>query len=695
MILSLITEYPVWFVLFCIALALLVTGVLYFKNQREDFPRVAVYWLSALRFVAVFIIAFLLLSPLVKNEFRKEEKPMLIFARDNSGSVVIGEDSSYYRNEFPEALNDVVDDLRDDYDIRTYSFGDGVSEAFNFNYNEKQTNISALFDELTVRYSNRNVGALVLATDGVYNRGLNPLYTSDQFRFPVYTVALGDTAVHRDVFISKINFNRIAFLGNQFPIEIVLGANMCKGDRSTLSVIRNGNVVHTESVSIKSNNYFETRRISLEADAAGLQRYTVRLSSVDGEVSLVNNTQDFFIDILDSRQKILLLAAAPHPDIAAIKSAIESNYNYEVTEAVVSEFPTQIESYNLIVMHQIPADGSQAASYITKAREAKIPVLFILGARTNLTEFNKLNAGLKINTSQESYNEALPVFNPDFTLFTLSEATVNAFGNFPPLLTPFGDFDVLNSATTLFYQQIGSLETTYPLVVFNRTLDDKTGVIAGEGIWKWRLQDYRENGNHNAFNELISKMIQFLSVNVDKSFFRVESENNFMENEPVIFDAEVYNQSYELINSNDVEMTITNSQGDKYPYVFGKTASAYQLNAGILPVDHYVWEARVRVGDNLYTDDGAFTVSPLNIEAVNTIADHNLLYQLSEKTKGEMIYPADLEKLPEMLRSRDDITTITYIDRKYSDLVNIPWVLVLIILLLSIEWFIRKRGGSY
>ena len=102
---SLITEYPAWFILFCIALALLITGILYFKNQREEFPQTTVIWLSVLRFLAVFIISFLLLSPLVKNEFRKEEKPMLIFAQDNSGSVVIGEDSSFYRNEFPEGFD--------------------------------------------------------------------------------------------------------------------------------------------------------------------------------------------------------------------------------------------------------------------------------------------------------------------------------------------------------------------------------------------------------------------------------------------------------------------------------------------------------------------------------------------------------------------------------------------------------------
>jgi len=248
---------------------------------------------------------------------------------------------------------------------------------------------------------------------------------------------------------------------------------------------------------------------------------------------------------------------------------------------------------------------------------------------------------------------------------------------------------------TLFAQQIGSLVTDYPLVYFNQTLDSKTGVIAGEGLWKWRLQDYLKNGNHNAFNEVITKMIQFLSVKVDKSFFKVEGENNFLENEPVIFDAEVYNQSYELINSNDVEMIIKNSNGDDYPFEFGKTTNAYQLNVGILPVDNYSWEARVREGENIYTDNGTFTVSPLNIEAINTIADHNLLFQMAQKTNGTMLYPDQVQTLPDLLRSREDITTITYTDRKYSELINIPWIFALILLLISLEWFIRKRGGSY
>ncbi len=194
---------------------------------------------------------------------------------------------------------------------------------------------------------------------------------------------------------------------------------------------------------------------------------------------------------------------------------------------------------------------------------------------------------------------------------------------------------------------------------------------------------------------MITKIVQYLSVRVDKSFFRVVGNNNFLENESVGFDAEVYNQSYELINEPDVEMTITNSEGNTFPFVFSKTAKSYHLNAGMLPVDNYSYEASVRVGEKIFKDAGEFTVSPLNIETVNLIADHNLLYQIAQKHDGQMLSPATMEQFPEMLKNRNDIKTITFAEKRYSELVNVFWVLLLILVLISAEWFIRKRNGSY
>jgi hypothetical protein len=41
------------------------------------------------------------------------------------------------------------------------------------------------------------------------------------------------------------------------------------------------------------------------------------------------------------------------------------------------------------------------------------------------------------------------------------------------------------------------------------------------------------------------------------------------------------------------------------------------------------------------------------------------------------------------------VKTITYTTRKLNDLINIGWILLALLALLSLEWFLRKRSGSY
>lgn len=692
---SVVTEYSGWFFILCIVLAVAYAGILYYRNPHEEFSAVLTRWLAAFRFLAIGLLAFLLLSPMLKTIFRTSEKPVIIFAQDNSASLTVGNDTAFYRQQYPQMAAALIDELQDDYEVKTFAFADKVTEGAAYDYNGMQTDMSALIDELLVRFANRNIGALIIASDGIYNHGVNPLYNTSRIKFPVYTVALGDTSVHRDLLVSKINFNRIAFKGNTFPIEVLAEAHMLAGTRTTLTVTRAGNTIFSKAIEVTSDDFYETINLQLEANEAGLQRYNIRLAPVADEITTLNNSQDIFIDVLDARQKILILAAAPHPDIAALRSAIESNYNYEVDVKMAAEFDGVVQGYNLIVLHQLPSAKLPVENVLKNAANAKLPVLYVLGISTDINRFNGLDAGLRITANQVNFNEALPVLNPDFVLFNLSDDTRKAVNDWPPLVAPFGDYRLLTSASVLMVQKIGSLTTELPLVVFNQNLETRTGIVAGEGLWKWRMHNYLKNNNHQAYNEVVTRMIQYLAVKVNKRFFDVAGANNFTENEPVVLSAEVYNQSYEPINEPEVEITITNSDGDTYPFVFGKTARAYQLNTGALPVDNYTWEAKVHVGDKVFTDRGAFSISPLNIETINTRADHNLLYQLAEKTNGQMIYPDALPRLADALRQRADITTITYSTRQYTELVNLPWILILIIALLAAEWLLRKRNGSY
>lgn len=626
---------------------------------------------------------------------REVEKPVIIIAQDNSESVILDKDSAFYRSEYKQKLEELAEELNDKYEVRKYSFGDRIATDIDYKYNEKQTDIASLFEEIETRFSNRNVGAVIIASDGLYNKGANPLYSSSRLKVPVYTIALGDTNVKKDIVLNKVLHNRLAYLGNTFPLEVLVDARELKGKSTTLTILKGNQTLFTQKIDITGNSFVKNIPVQLEAKEPGLQRYRIRLSTVPDEVNFNNNAQDIFIEVLDGRQKVLILTEAPHPDVAALKSTIENNENYEVESYTLAEFDKPLKQYNLVILNQVPSLSNAATRLLSDINNAGLPVLYVVGARTNLNAFNNLQTGMSIGGSGTRMNEAEAAVVTTFPLFTLSDELRAYVKNFPALQTPFGQYRMTSSATPLFVQKIGVVETKDPLMLFNTVGERKIGVIAGEGIWKWKLRDFADHKDNDIFNELISKTIQYLSVKVDKSLFRVVTKSNYFENQPVEFEAEVYNESYELINDPEVSVTITNEDKKTFPYTFTKTSNAYRLNAGMFPVGEYKYEARVKIGDRILTERGEFSVSPLMVEAANTVADHQLLYALAKKHGGDMLYPRELSKLEKLLTSREDIKTVSYTEKKLNDLVNLKWVFFLLIGLLAIEWFLRKRNGAY
>ncbi len=692
---NIITEQPIWFLIFCLLCGALFAGLLYYKDNKNEFSQQLSIVLAIIRFLTVSLIAFLLLSPLLKTIVRQVEKPVIIFARDASESVTLHQDSTWIKTSFHEQLGKVMDEIAGDYQTAAYSFGDRVREGISPAYTDKTTDLSALFEDIRSRYLNRNVGALVVITDGIYNRGLNPLFTAEKIPFPVYAVAMGDTIPRKDLVISRVNYNSTVFLGNKFPLEIQLKANLLQGSQYLLEIVRNQQVVYSKQLVINAGRYLENIFTTLEATHSGLQHYRVRVTRLEGEISYDNNEKDIYVRVLEGKEKILLLYAAPHPDIAAIRSGIESNVNLELTVALGSAFTESIQPYNLIILHQLPSGAFPLTNLVTKAGEEGIPLLFVLGQSSNLPAFNNLKYGISIQQEKNNYTESQPSLNPNFSLFTLAEEHKRMIQDFPPLTTAFGNVRTLASATTLFYQRINNLTTDRPLILFGQEPNRKYGVIAGEGIWRWKLANYLAKNNHDAFNELITKTVQYLSIRLNKDLFRVYAGFRYVENEAVVLTAEVYNPSWELVNEGEVEITITGEEGQRFPFVFSRSGNAYQLNAGLLPAGIYTYAAQTRQGENILRASGEFTVAPLQIEKVNTRADHHLLFNLAGQSGGEMIYPSDLMKLPGMIKSREDVKSIAYTRKKYTDLNNLPWVLGLILILLSLEWFIRKRAGSY
>lgn len=693
---SLVTEYPLWFVIFCMALGAVYAGVLYFRNRKlDEMPRTLLPVLAFFRFAAVSLLAFFLLNPLLESLTREVEKPIVVIAQDRSQSLVGGADSAFYTGALAEQLQQLETTLGSEYEVATFNVGESVVPGYDFSYSGRQTDLSQVFEEIATRYSNRNLGAVVLASDGIYNKGISPLYASAKLEAPLFTVALGDTTVKKDLVLNRVAHNRLAYLGNEFPLEIVVEARQLKGARAKLEVRKGGALLFTKEVDITSPSFVTTVPVLLEATETGIQAYDVELLPLDNESTAANNRQRIYVDVLDARQKILLLAHAPHPDVAAIRQAIESNDNYEITVALAQKYTGTFDAWNLVVLHQVPANGNSYGTLLGNIKKAQVPMLHVLGNATNIGQFNNSGAGLRITENRNNQNEAIPGFNNDFTLFGISDRAINFLKRLPPAAVPFGNYRKGTNAEVLLTQRIGMVQTELPLVMFTSDGDAKTGIIAGEGLWRWRLADFAEHGSHAIFNELIGKTIQYLSVKDDKSRFRVSAASSFLENESIVFDAEVYNQSYELITEPEVSLEITNEEGATYNFAFNRTARQYYLNAGVLPPGSYRYTGKTTVGDKVLTASGAFTVNPIHVELVNTVANHQLLYNLAQRHGGTMVYPNQLVELPDMLKAREDLVSVSYTQTNLEELIHKKWIFYLILALLALEWFMRKRNGAY
>ena len=461
-----------------------------------------------------------------------------------------------------------------------------------------------------------------------------------------------------------------------------------EGDKET--------ILQERPIQIDRNDFFLTEEMILDANEVGVQRYRVEIKPADGEISTRNNRKDIFIDVLDARQKVLILANSPHPDVAAIRQSLTANKNYEIEVNYGATFSGNPSQFDFVILHQLPSRDNNASAIIGQLKEKNIPRLFILGQQSGIEQLNKVQNLINIESAGQSTNEVQGKFSDAFVAFTLSEKIKNSIVNFAPLSAPFGDYSIASNAQVLFYQRIGKIDTKYPLFVVGEDENTRVGVLCAEGIWKWRLFDYLQNQNQTIFNEIIGKSVQYLGIKEDKRKFRVNlNKAIFDETESIIFNAELYNDNYELINEPDVRLTIKDSAGKEYNFTFDKSAKAYRLNAGVFPEGNYSYSANVVSNQKELEFSGEFSIEAIQLEIYETTADHRLLKLLSSKYGGELIYPDEINNLKNQFQDNDYLKTILYSTVQTQPIINLKWIFIVLMILICLEWFLRRYFGSY
>ncbi|TLU99344.1 VWA domain-containing protein [Dyadobacter luticola] len=686
---ELIFQTPYWFLIFCVLAGAIYAFLLY--QPEPSWNKKLNYLLAAFRGITVALICFLLLSPLVRKTETSVDKAKIVFAIDNSESV------GNYGKQVLKQISDATAQLNESgFEVSVETLDGGAKQPDSIAFNQNKTDLSGMLQRIKSSFEGRNLTDVILLSDGIVNQGISPTY--NRFPFKVNTLAVGDSVPDLDIRIKDIVSNRIAYLENEFPIRAEIVANGLTGKSTTISLKQNGKIIQTQTVQIDRPDFFKAFDFKATSTQKGVQHYTLELGNVSGETSSRNNRKDVYIDIIDGRQKILLMALAPHPDIKSIRSIVEANDNYELDINILSianNPPASTKPYDLVILHQIPNVLGLGNAQVRKFLDSKIPLFFILGNQSAVPLASSLNKSLLINTSNNQIDKVTARFNPAFQQLNFDPESLKLLERLPPLSVPFGEYNLSSGTETILYQKVGTLNTNKPLLVLNTNNEQKVAVLAGEGIWQWRQEEFAQTSKQEVVDNLFQKLIQVLSVREDKRKFRVYPvRNEFEAGEQVAFQTEIYNDIYEPIFGQEVTLNLIDEKGKsrQFTYTHSKESPRFNVSGLAEGVYRYAASATLRGGQERVT--GQFVIRNMDLEANNTTADFGMLRELAGRSGGEFLAPSTLSQFLAKLKSDRPADRLDS-SEEMVELIYMKWLFFLLVLLLGAEWGLRKYHGGY
>lgn len=637
-------------------------------------------FLAFLRFVSLFSIFVLLINPIISRKTFETTKTPLPIVVDNSQSIKeLNQDNTAKELSEKLARNSK---LNDKYEVQLYRFDSDFQSGNELDFKGKQTHIDQAAQNLKQFYRSLHY-PVVLLTDGNQTIGNDYVYSFQQ-NTSVYPLVLGDTATFFDLKINQLNVNKYAFLKNKFPVEVFLQYNGIKAVNATFSIQQGNATIHKQTVSFSPSKKAQVVSVLLNADKVGVQTFKAVIASSEQEKNKYNNVKNFAVEVIDQRSEIALVSAINHPDLGALKRAIETNQQRKVTIIKPNEIKS-LQDFNVLILYQPTAEFK---SLLEQNKNLGLNTWIITGTNTDFNLLNQYQNQIQFKLSGQNEDYSAD-YNSQFNSFALDNI---GFEQFPPLQHPFGTISVKENANTLLKARIRNITTENPLLTFSENGLKRTAYLFGENIWKWRMESHLKTKSFEQFDVFTDKIIQYLASNSAKKSLAVTHESFYNSGETIEITAQYFNKNYEFDENARLTIALKNKQtGKTKNFDFLKGNNEYKVNLDGLEFGNYSFTVTENNSKTKYS--ATFEVLDFEIEKQFVNPDTSRLQQLASNTNGKVYYPSQIDALIEdLLNNQNYIATEKAIIKK-TPLIDWIWLMVLLVVSLAAEWFTRKYNG--
>jgi hypothetical protein len=637
-------------------------------------------FLTFLRFTSIFGILVLLINPIINSHSLEIIKPPLPIIVDNSSSIIALKANTTALDVYKKIISNK--DLQDKFDVQSYQFDSSFHLLEQLDFKGNQTNLDVVAKDLKTIYNN-SIFPTILITDGNQTSGNDYVYSFNASN-KVFPIILGDTATVFDLKINQLNVNKYAFHKNKFPVEVFIQYSGNKNTTAKFNILQGNSVIATQHVSFSASKKSAVIQLLLSAEKIGLQVFKAQIISDLKEKNTYNNVKNFAVDVIDQKTNIALVSAINHPDIGALKRSIESNAERKVTILKPNQIST-LDNYNIVIFYQ---PNSTFKSVFEQAKSTAINTFIISGTDTDFSFLNEQQNSLvfKMSSQKEDYT---PEFNSQFNLFAAENI---GFENFPPLQNDFGTISTNGNVSILLSSKIRNIETKAPLLAFTENKGKRSAFLMGENIWKWRLQNYLNDQSFEKFDVFTAKIMQFLASSVSKKSLVVTHENFYNSGEAIGITAQYFNKNYEFDEKARLTIAIVNKKTKQTKnYDLLKGNNSYKVNLDGLSAGSYTFSVKELNSKTNYS--GSFEILDFDIEKQFVNPDVEKLTQLAISTNAKAYLPSQADTLIQSLLKNEAYKTIQKEIITKTPLIDWIWLLILISITLTLEWFVRKYNG--
>jgi hypothetical protein len=661
---------------------------------------------------------FIIFEPILSLINTTTKKPSIAVLIDNSRSMNIREGSNSDVENLKKfiAAKSLEKNLAG-VDVKYYSFSSSLTgfEIFSpdsLKFSGDVTDISSALNQLKDQIRVQNHQAVVLISDGNYNVGKNPVYDAENLGVPVYTIGIGDTIEQKDVMISNIQTNNITYVDTRVPIDITVKWLAGANENVEVELNDGTQIIERKIVTLAQGTSENRLRMFFEPKEEGTKKLTATVSKIKDELTEKNNYQSVFVKVLKSKLRVLMIAGAPSADFAAVRQTLSEDQHINVTTLTqknVGEFyerkltQSLLDSSDCIVLIGFPSQASsyEALNLLKDAVDSqRMPVLFITANNIDYIKLQIIDSFLPFSWSSVN-NTELYVFPqiPDkmrtHPLINLDGGTsVESWQQLPPIYKVATMYRPKPESEMLASVRLENIQINEPLILTRNINRQKTLAVTAYGIWRWRLLSVGNPQTEKLLYLFLTNSVRWLTTKEDEKNVKIIStKETYTTNEAVEFTGQVYNDQYRQVNDADVKVNLISGQ-EKYEILLNTIGSGrYEGSFGSIPEGDYSYAASaIRDGRTIGEDKGKFSVGKINIEFLDTRMNKQILEQIAYKTSGGYTDISKYNNLIPLITS-NKFSSQEIVNVKEFELWNWEYVAGLLIILLAVEWFIRKRSG--